>query len=402
MGMIIFDDGRHDLSPMTDLRAVFEIRTGVFPTLGRITHARSETLVGVWAPQRLAAIVAERSAVPVNQLPIESRQVLLVNGRWLLPSRGGEGDGFSPALNEAIVQQESGDVILVRLTIDGALHFLTTGSLPDEVHVRAAAGQALLTHPWDVIRHRDAAIGHDLHATRLLDTQVPPHGVTVLGDHPVEIHRTAKVYPGVVLDAEHGPVSINEHAVIRPNAVVSGPCRIARHSTVVDRAHIKANTVVGPWCKVGGEVGGTIFQGYSNKSHEGHLGDSWVGEWANFGAGTTNSNLLNTYGEVVMKSRPDGQHRRTGLMFLGAIVGDHVKFAINTRIMTGSVFGTGAMIATTAAPPATVPAFAWLTDAGSRTYRLEKFLEVARAVMARRGVAMSSAMSNAIASIAAA
>lgn len=397
MGMIIFDDGRHDLSPMTDLRAVFEIRTGVFPTLGRITNARRETLVGVWTPQRLAAVIAERSSVPVNQLPVESRDVLLVNGRWLLPCGG---ESFNPALHEAIVQQESGDVILTRLTIDGALHFLTTGSLPDEAHVQGVAGQVLLTHPWEVIRHRDAAIGHDLHAARLLDTQVPPHGVTVLGDHPVEIHRTAKVYPGVVLDAEHGPVSVNEHAVIRPNAVVCGPCRIARHSTVVERAHIKANTVIGPWCKVGGEVGGTIFQGFSNKAHEGHLGDSWVGEWVNFGAGTTNSNLLNTYGEVAMKSRPHGPRKRTGLQFLGAIVGDHVKFAINTRIMTGSVFGTGAMIATTAAPPTTVPAFAWMTDEGTRTYRMEKFVEVAGTMMRRRGIELTPAMAQAIESCA--
>jgi hypothetical protein len=139
-----------------------------------------------------------------------------------------------------------------------------------------------------------------------------------------------------------------------------------------------------------------IFQGYSNKSHDGHLGDSWVGEWVNFGAGTTNSNLLNTYGEVVMRLEADGRLCRTGLTFLGAIVGDHAKFAINTRIMTGSVVGTGAMIATTAAPPATVGRFAWLTDRASRTYRLEKFIDATTRMMARRNQVPSDAYIDAL------
>ena len=130
--------------------------------------------------------------------------------------------------------------------------------------------------------------------------------------------------------------------------------------------------------------------------HEGHLGDSWVGRWVNFGAGTTNSNLLNTYGEVTMRLEPEGQRFRTGRQFLGAIIGDHVKFAILTRIMTGSVIGTGAMIATTAPPPTLVRRFAWMTDEGERTFRLDKFLETARAVMERRKVQLSETYQSAV------
>ena len=137
-------------------------------------------------------------------------------------------------------------------------------------------------------------------------------------------------------------------------------------------------------CKVGGEVGGTIFQGYSNKAHDGHLGDSWVGKWVNFGAGTANSNLLNTYGRVKMRLEPHGPAHCTGLRFVGTFVGDHVKFAINTRIMTGTVVGTGAMIATTAPPPAVVRRFAWLTDSGEQVYRFEEFIKTATTMMARR------------------
>jgi hypothetical protein len=141
---------------------------------------------------------------------------------------------------------------------------------------------------------------------------------------------------------------------------------------------------------VAGEVGGTIFQGYANKAHDGHLGDSWIGEWANFGAGTTNSNLLNTYGEVIAQASNGDQRVRTGLKFLGCIVGDHVKFAILTRIMTGSVFGTGSMIAKADAPTC-VGRFEWITEERRQPYRWEKFAEVAEAAMARRTVKMSAA-----------
>ena len=143
-------------------------------------------------------------------------------------------------------------------------------------------------------------------------------------------------------------------------------------------------------------MGGTIFQGHSNKAHDGHLGDSWVGEWVNFGAGTTNSNLLNTYGEVTMRLEPEGRLHRTGLTFQGAIVGDHVKFAIKTRIMTGSVVGTGAMIAVTAAPPLTVRRFGWLTDRGEQVFRIDKFIDTATRMMVRRDQVPSDAYIDAL------
>jgi len=207
---------------------------------------------------------------------------------------------------------------------------------------------------------------------------------TIIGPHPVAVHDSATLYPNVVLDAEHGPIAIHERAVVRPGAVICGPSSIGRDSTIIDHALIKPNTVIGPVCKIGGEVGGTIFQGYSNKCHDGHLGDSWVGKWVNFGAGTTNSNLLNTYGEVAMRLDPQGPIHKTGMTFIGTIVGDHVKLSINTRLMTGTLIGTGAMIATTAAPPMVVRRFAWLTDRGEQMFRFQKFLDTARSMMARR------------------
>jgi hypothetical protein len=131
---------------------------------------------------------------------------------------------------------------------------------------------------------------------------------------------------------------------------------------------------------------GTIFQGLSNKAHEGFLGDSHVGEWVNLGAGTANSNLLNTYQEVIAQRSPGSPRERTGETFLGCVLGDHVKTAICTRIMTGSMVHTGAMHAASGAISGCVPPFACTTDQGRNHFRIEKFLDTARTQMARRAI----------------
>jgi UDP-N-acetylglucosamine diphosphorylase/glucosamine-1-phosphate N-acetyltransferase len=206
----------------------------------------------------------------------------------------------------------------------------------------------------------------------------------------VRVEPSATLMPGVVLDATRGPVVIGAGAIVRPNAVISGPAYVGPGSTVLDNAQLWGGVALGPVCKVGGEVNGTIFQGHANKAHEGFLGDSWLGEWVNLGAGTVTSNLLNTYGEITTVSA-DGLRRRTGLRFLGAIIGDHAKTAIGTRLMTGTMVGTGAMIALSKPPPTAVPSFAWLTESRTLVYRLSRFLEVAETVMARRSRSLGDA-----------
>lgn len=400
--MLIYDDGKGELGPMTDLRAAFEIRTGVMTTAERICRAWPDALTASWVPPRLVDVVRERAAgnVLVNRLP-QDDPLMLVNGRWAFPDasqRLSEG--------EVLLERDTDEVVVALLRRGDADRFLHTGELPAGATKRPLGkrGDRVLYHrPWDVIAWMKQTIPQDIVALGSDggDSQRASDIAAVVGGgaHPVHIARSAKICPNVTFDAENGPILIAEQAVIRPGSVLVGPCAIGADSTVIDRAFIKANTVIGPHCKAAGEVGGTIFQGYSNKAHDGHLGNSWVGEWVNFGAGTTNSNLLNTYGEVVMRLEPDAPRQRTGLQFLGAVVGDHVKFAICTRIMTGSIIGTGAMIASTAAPPTTVKRFAWLTDEGERSFRLDKFLEIAKTVMARRHVTPSEAYVKAVTEI---
>lgn len=375
---IIFDDGRGQFGPITDLRASFEIRTGALTTGARIAAHRPRTLAGYWVPSHLEPVISERANAPVNRLPDEET-ILCVNGRWGLPN-----PDLSVGLGHAIREAETGDVVVACLRRADAEYFLSTGELHERVRDTTLTTRQLIRHPWDILDVAPDAIRRDIDETRILDAQVPGDLADIIGTHPVEIHEGAVVYPGVVLDADEGPIQIHDDVTIRPGAVICGPCSLGPHTTVLDHAVIRPNCAFGPWCKVAGEVSGVIMQGFSNKAHDGFLGDSWVGKWVNLGAGTTNSNLLNTYGEVTMRLEPSGPRQRTGRTFLGAVIGDHAKFAINTRLMTGSVIGTGAMIATTAAPPTTVRRFGWLTDDGERVYAIEKFVKTMETVMARR------------------
>lgn len=386
---LVFDDQHPDvqLAPLTDLRPSFLVRTGALTTLERTQHHEALQVVGVMVPPRHAELTREQCRLPVNEPPTDVASLLLVNGRCpLLPPAA---LGLNPG--EALIEGRSSHVIAARIAPSAIRTILDgTGVTPASVH----DGSALLHRPWHVRTFRDRCLSHDLAVLSQLiirvGTRLPAPAVAI-GDRPVAIHHTADLLPGVVLDAEHGAIVIDENSSIRPGAVLVGPCYVGPHSTVLERATIRPGTAIGPWCKVNGEVGGTIFQGFANKAHDGYLGDSFVGEWVNLGAGTTNSNLLNTYAETIARATPDGKNERTGEQFLGAIIGDHVKTAICTRIMTASVLGTGGMFATTAAVSGTTLPFAWATDAGSKAYRAEKFLEVMHAAMARRKVTPSPA-----------
>lgn len=388
-GLVLLDDGRGDFGPMTDLRASFELRSGILTTAERIGHASDLDVIGVIVPDRLAEVMRERHPNrAVNEVPDGVEPVLVVNGRLLDPPTG---VGLTPMSAE--LDAEDGSVRRALLDSNALRTFLETGSLPDGVSTTSVATSPMARFAWDVFTTAGGRIAGDLEWFGPVDgdwSRLP--GGTAIGDHPIRIASSAFIGPLVVLDARQGPVVVGPGVEIGSHAVLQGPCVVHEGSKVTPHAFLKANTVIGPGCRVGGEVGGTVFQGFANKSHEGHLGDAYVGEWVNLGAGTTNSNLLNTYGEVTMRLDADGPRLRSGRQFLGCILGDHVKTAIGTRIMTGTVIGTGAMIAGSTPPASTVARFAWVTDDGVRSYRLDKFLDVAETVTARRGLALSDAV----------
>ncbi len=389
MRVVIFDDGLPELAPLTDLRPVFDVRTGRDTTRARIERAIGARADAAIVPDGLTVLARESADIPINP-PDVPADALFVNGGCVLPPRG----LAELAPGSALVEARTGAVIAARLGRDYARAFARTFSLPAGVRADSIDTPCVLRRPWDVIRFRDTAIADDIasHGRDARATGSAHGSARLIGEHSIFVHPTAVLAPGAVLDSSKGVVIIDEHAVVRPGAIIVGPASIGPHSTILEHALIKANTAIGPWCKIAGDVGGTIVQGYSNKGHDGHLGDAWLGEWVNLGAGTINSNLLNTYGEVAAAAIPASRREKTGLTFLGCVLGDHVKTAIGTRIMTGSMIGTGAMLASTQPPPTCVGRFAWITDAGATRYKLERFLESAERMMQRRDVALTPAL----------
>ncbi|MGP1311103.1 MAG: putative sugar nucleotidyl transferase, partial [Phycisphaerales bacterium] len=341
-----------NLAPLTDLRSAADLRTGARTTRDRL------------AVDPRINLDADAPALHIN-----ARCPLLPDAAFRL------------AAGAALIESISGVVIAARTDpgapFDPASHSLTAVSHDSP---------ALLHRPWDVIRFRDACIASDLTAMLPNAAHDVSRTFTVDGDPSLlVVHPRAHIAPNVVFDTRSGPVIVGE-SEIQASSVLVGPVVVHDHCVVAARSLIKSSTVLGPTCKVGGEVGGTIFQGLANKVHDGHLGDSYVGEWANLGAGTTNSNLLNTYDEVITRISPRLPNERTGIRYLGAIIGDHAKFAINTRIMTGAVVGTGSMIASSRGVMKSTGRFRWITDERDTLYRFDKFLDVAKAVMARRNI----------------
>lgn len=384
---IFFDDDAPLLSPLTDTRASFDVRTGAFSTLGRLKRALELTPVALFVPDRLRDVTNEAYALPVNQIPEGALgELLLVNGRCPLPL----GEIIDLPMGTRLVEKATGDTIAARTDSPGARRLLDGD--PSGLAVQLLDAVVLLRRPWNVRTSRDAALKVDLTLLTAAPGKAAGPGTFQIGGHRVVIDPTANVYPSSVLVAEGGPIYIGPGATIRPHAVLTGPCAVMEHATVMEHAHIKAGTAIGPFCKVGGEIGGTIFQGYANKAHEGHLGDSWIGEWVNLGAGTTNSNLLNTYAQVIAQALPGGPRERTAETFLGAIIGDHVKTAISTRIMTGAILHTGSMFARTEPLAGTIGPFTWATDRGLQPFRFDKFMDVATSMMARRQVIPTPAL----------
>lgn len=213
-----------------------------------------------------------------------------------------------------------------------------------------------------------------------------PQGSVVIGDPGDVILLGAVVEPGVTFDVRHGAVVIEQHAYVKGGSRFEGPVYVGPGTEILGGAlhHVS----VGPRCKVRGEVAATTFVGYANKAHDGFIGHSVIGRWVNLGAGTTTSNLKNTYGPVrltVADTRIE-----TGRQFLGALVGDHTKTAIGTLLETGSVIGMGANVFGPPRPPKYVPPFAWGLDGA--TMDRQGFLTVAARVMPRRQVEVTDAV----------
>ena len=193
-----------------------------------------------------------------------------------------------------------------------------------------------------------------------------------------------------VLNSTNGPIYIGKNTEIMEGSFIRGPFAILDNSVVKIGAKIYEGTTIGPNCKVAGEVNNVVFFGFSNKSHEGFLGNSVIGEWCNLGADTNNSNLKNTYDNVKLWDYSKQKFCSTDLQFCGLIMGDHSKCGINTMFNTGTVVGVGANIYGSGFMRNFIPSFSWGGSSGFKEYKLTSFLETCARVFERRSMIMKN------------
>ncbi len=214
---------------------------------------------------------------------------------------------------------------------------------------------------------------------------------TVIGDNSlVFIEEGAQVYAST-LNTLSGPIYIDRDAEVMEGSHVRGPFYLGEHSQLKMGTKVYGPTTVGPHCKVGGEVSNSIIQGFSNKGHDGFIGNTIMGEWCNLGADTNTSNLKNNYSNVRIWNYGQRQYADTGLTFCGLIMGDHSKCSINTMFNTGTVVGVASNIFGGDFPPKHVPSFSWGGSGGSTEYDLEKAMQTAERVLARRSLPLTEA-----------
>ncbi|MXW16552.1 MAG: hypothetical protein F4123_01460 [Gemmatimonadetes bacterium] len=254
------------------------------------------------------------------------------------------------------------------------------GEWPDWPRVELRG--TLLGSVWDLMDRN----GDRLHAdgARCSDDGPPAH-VHRIGGGSVSVGEGAVIEPGTVLDTRGGPVVVDANARVQAPCRIAGPAYVGRGSTVL--GGFFENVGIGPACKVRGEVEATVFLGFANKAHDGFLGHSVVGRWVNLGAMTTNSDLKNTYGTVRVET--DGRSIDTGLVKAGCLLGDHVRTGIGTLIDTGATVGPGASLFGGGMMPKEVPPFSWGGAGGLVDHDIDRFLETAARVMARRGVELN-------------
>lgn len=366
MNIVLFDDSAwQDLLPLTFTRPVAEIRVGIL-TISEKWRRCFGTEVS-WKTQ---GYLSEK--YPEN----EGNDRLYVNGS-IIPDQV-----FLDAINRLQLGQSlEKDGILLAKRCKSA----DFGSEESET-VDFGLPLMKIQYPWQIFENNAVALKQDFEfLTKGKTSAQISHTNTLINQEQIFLEEGAKV-ECAVLNASKGPIYIGKDAEVMEGATIRGPLALCEHSAVKMGAKIYGPVTIGPHSKVGGEVGETVIFGYSNKGHDGYLGNAVLGEWCNLGADTNNSNLKNNYAEVKLWNYGKKRFIKTGLQFCGLIMGDHSKSGINTMFNTGTVVGVSANIFGSGFPRNFVPSFAWGGAHGFSEYATKQAFDTAKKVMARRGI----------------
>jgi UDP-N-acetylglucosamine diphosphorylase/glucosamine-1-phosphate N-acetyltransferase len=370
---VLFDGVYHQkLKPLTLTRPVADLRVGIFKI-----HEKWEYLLG-------------------EKVGIRTKDYL---GKSYNSFNDNAGVGISGALipnlelcdaintlKEKTIMMKEGKVLAIKpLPVESSD---VNNELEGYKIVQYTSEISMIEKPMDIFKLNGDQIEVDLKfyiKNKDLNSN-PESGNLIIGDR-VYIEHGAKVM-GATLNSSDGPIFISKGAEVMEGSNLRGPLIVMENSVIKMGSKIYGATTIGPFCKIGGELSNVVFQGYSNKAHDGFMGNSVIGYWCNFGADTNTSNLKNNYGIVKSWSYETASYESTETQYCGLIAGDHSKSSINTMFNTGSVLGAFVNIFDGGFPPKFIPSFSWGNKEKMKIYKFEKAMEVAENVMSRRGVAL--------------
>ncbi len=390
MRLILFDgpeQARQRFYPLALSRPVWELRCGMTSLGEKLIAKLGATDVAGWVPPYMAEAYAQRTQMKVNDpSTLAGQDLMIVHG-----SVKAEGLKEKPSGPSKLTTDEQGEVLCAWIT-KADLAKLKAGSLEELLD---SAKQSLPAEPcqcerygyvWDLILENPEQIAADFRAagqSGIEGTVEQPNAIRG-SKKDVFIGRGAVIHPMVVIDAENGPVYLDEEVQVHPFTRIEGPCYVGRQSILLGTKCREGNSI-GAVCRVGGEVEESIIQGYSNKYHDGFLGHAYVGEWVNLGALTTNSDLKNDYSSVSVVM--DGKRPiQTNSTKVGSMIGDHTKTSIGVLFNTGAYVGAMALIMATGKPlPKWIPSFAWLLEGlVTKGFGKRTLYDTARIAMGRR------------------
>lgn len=387
----IFEDEQYQqLQPLTYFRPSYHLKCGILSIHRKIRRNYPNLRVELNTRSYLRNLIKQNHPSEIVE-HIKSDKMLFINGRILVD------DSF----NLEVPLEGPDELFVCNGTFVGARLSgnnldLVSSSLKDVLSISDFPNLAkkevqvdVIEYPWDLVKFNEQELIKDfkkLYSEK--ENNIKEYfGVHLLNPENIFIGKNVIIKPGVILDAENGPIYIDDNAQIMHNASIQGPAFIGHHTIVKMNATIYHNTSVGKVCKVGGEIEHTIIHSYSNKQHNGFLGNSYLGSWVNLGAGTTNSDLKNNYG--VIKVFVNNKLVDSGQQFVGLTMGDHSKAAINTSFNTGTVVGVSSNVFGGSFPPKYLPSFCWGGSDALTTFDIDRSIEVAERVMLRRNVLLT-------------
>lgn len=290
------------------------------------------------------------------------------------------------ALVDAILALQIGEA----LTLNGETIARRGNGEPTSTKEYDGGEPFAINHIYDIFLTNDEAVRRDFAILTAGKTSKPLSDTCKLIGDPSQLFiEEGATVEGAILNVTKGPIYVGRDAEIMEGACLRGPIAMCEHSVVNMGGKIYGATTLGPYCKVGGELNNVVMTGYSNKAHDGFLGNAVIGEWCNLGAGCTASNLKNTYGPIKLWSIAEGRFVKTGLQFCGLIMGDHSKAGINTMFNTATVVGVGVNFYSAGFPRTFILSFTEGSTLGMKDVDMDRFFDTASRMMARRHVELT-------------